>query len=777
MLEQARFSLARAGVMVGLCGLLAWVGGALLNPRQLNQKTPSVHFSAQTWQRLQTALHHVKPGPIGSTTNHMVSAHCPASNFAHHRLLLAARAFQNHLDELHQMGFLKQTYTFDGDSWVQDPALQQASCAELAKILRWFNEQARRQGDDFWANLNWIERLPASAQGRFEPFVHVNLPRHMLTKRSAWAGLPGCVYASDAQTGQRLVVTATDGPTSKFCRSQKGAESSPRVALSWPSTVPGWALLLDPLSPWRLPQHPLHQQVVGDQHEVQWAGQIQNVGLHVQLSIDPRWQVRLQALLACFSGHNDPACSRYAIAAHDRYENARVRMAGVAVIDIPSGRIVAAASADSPCHAHDKARLGKAPSDCPVLPEGTVHRPETPQTLSNHAVFTHAAPGSLVKPLLMAGILQDASPQASLKGLEQALQRSDSAQFLDALLCRQHLGRGSFSAVCERPAKVQRSAHQLGWNSGCEQVGTAGQCGMIDLLHGEPTISPAAGGSVSSRAQTPKLAVLMGQTLVQPLQSPEGWSGYVDLSWPQNLPNITQRIACAQSGVKGYVRCRGPNLGLVSEAYGQGNTLSTPLGVAGLFAALGSSAQGQPPRYPHLVVDLLRSNGETDPQARDRWLSAQAKGPQGIPPSVAHQVLHAMETTHLPGGTAHAACVRVMGSKACQRLQPWAGKTGTPGDADERSLDQLAKSMRDRAECLSRSDVQCAIQHPLPRPRYRWYAAVFKSAGSVKYDKALAVLVHSNWRRSDGRYADDQNAAAEIGFWAMLQFQEIPRLP
>jgi hypothetical protein len=68
-------------------------------------------------------------------------------------------------------------------------------------------------------------------------------------------------------------------------------------------------------------------------------------------------------------------------------------------------------------------------------------------------------------------------------------------------------------------------------------------------------------------------------------------------------------------------------------------------------------------------------------------------------------------------------------------------------------------------------------QYPLPRPRYRWYAAAFKSQGSDRYDKAIAVLVHSNWRRSDGRYADDQNAAAEMAMLAIRQFQTAQTKP
>ena len=65
------------------------------------------------------------------------------------------------------------------------------------------------------------------------------------------------------------------------------------------------------------------------------------------------------------------------------------------------------------------------------------------------------------------------------------------------------------------------------------------------------------------------------------------------------------------------------------------------------------------------------------------------------------------------------------------------------------------------------------LLHPLPRPRYRWYGALFKSAGSNQYDKAIAVLVHGNWRRTDGRYAEEGNAAAEIAFHAIQQVREM----
>jgi len=294
---------------------------------------------------------------------------------------------------------------------------------------------------------------------------------------------------------------------------------------------------------------------------------------------------------------------------------------------------------------------------------------------------------------------------------------------------------------------------------------------MVDVIFGSPLATTVSAEAKELSGSAPALAVLMGQTMVVPKRSIGGLAGYQDMPWPDSLPSREQRKACAQSGSKGYVRCGGNKLALVSEGYGQGNTLTSPTGVAGLLASLANSAQGQALRYPHLLVDLIRIDGRSDPDATAFLRAAAAQGPEGIDPAVARRVIAAMETTLLPGGTAHAACTRTFGLTFCQKRQGVAGKTGTPGDADERSLVQLSNDMQQREQCLSRSSDNCASQYLLPRPRYRWYAALFKSQGSDRYDKALAVLVHSNWQRADGRYADDQNAATEMAMWAIRQFQ------
>ena len=783
MLEQARFSLARAGVMVGLCAVVVLGSGWVLNHREAVKSKAPVHFSVRTWEEAQWVLSQISPSTLTLVVKmpDLSVPGCAAGRPDHERLRKAVEILNQHLNQLAQSKFIKQQYLLNANTLLQAASRTGKSCAEILRPVQWLNESVRRQGVQFLQSLLWKERSAGVAQARFDSNTWVTLPKQMLTSRSAWSGLPGCVYGTDATTGQRVVAERGDSATLKYCQTQTAANQALRSSASLWEHVPGLSSLMEPLSAWRLPQHTLYSQRVGDDNLATVGGQKQTLGLHVQLSIDPAWQARLQELAECFSGKISPLCGRYASQAEGRYEKARVRMAGISVIDVPTGRLVAAASANSPCYAYDKTRTGRPPEDCPVLPEDTVHRPRLPQYVTNHALFTQAPPGSLVKPLLMAGIVLYAPPEAGLTGLEQAMQRSDSQQFLDAFLCRQKLGQGGFAARCDRPELTQKSAHRLGWNSACDGLTdiARSQCGMVDLIHGLPLersrVVSQLVDAVPLRSNA--LPVLMGQTLVLPYRSASGVSGYRDMQWPESMPSVEQRKTCALSGAKGYVRCSGPDMGLISEAYGQGNTVATPTGVASLLATLANSAQGQKPHFPYVLVDRVRADGQSDSDMVGIQRAASLQGPEGIDPLVARRVLAAMEKTLMPGGTAHAACVRSFGMEGCQAPRGVAGKTGTPGDADERSLSRLAQDMRSRAQCQETGSTSCATQHPLPRPRYRWYAAIFKSQGSDQYDKAIAVLVHSNWRRSDGRYADDQNAAAEMAMLAIREFQRTQNKP
>jgi hypothetical protein len=265
----------------------------------------------------------------------------------------------------------------------------------------------------------------------------------------------------------------------------------------------------------------------------------------------------------------------------------------------------------------------------------------------------------------------------------------------------------------------------------------------------------------------PLLPVLSGHTLVTAETMGDKKNSYAEMQWPQNMPTAEERLLCAESGKTGYTRCKGVNLGLISEAYGQGNTLTTPVGMAGMLASLANSADASPLHRPHLLAKVFRNDSPLSLVSENQIKGAHNSSARLLNPEMAQKIISAMMLTHRKTGTAFTACSDVWDAKSCQSDIGIAGKTGTPGDADERSLKQLQQDMQDRQNCFSRKESGCDVRYPLPRPRYRWYGALFKQASSDKFDKVVVVLIQSNWRKSDGRFADDQNAATEIGLRAI----------
>ncbi len=779
MLEQSGFSLTRAGVMVGLVGA-CFLGVGFWAQSGSEDEASRVHVSQALRASVDQLLAHVRLAAADGDTAAATApaARCQAGTPGHERLKGRIASLDQQLRQLQEQGFVKQAYRLDTAAWLSQPQVRNLDCAEAAKPLQWVLSQTRQSGLKFLEGLQWKERQPASRQARYPGEVQVVMGRESLSTRSPWFGIPGCIFWTDATTGAPVHAGKKIHAASEFCESQvRQVAQNAQTGIDTPN-LPGLPLLLDPLSSWRLPQSETYQRLVGERNQFKVKGQPQPVGLHAQLGIDPQWQNRLQMIAQCYSGIDTPLCKSMAPGGTERYEGARVRMAGLAVVDVATGRVVAGASASSPCFEHDKTRTGPRPADCPVLTEGNVHRPRLPQAITNHAFFTQAPPGSLVKPVLMAGILQSPQPAGSLAGLEKAMQSSNSQRFLDAMLCRKQLGAGPFAPACERPQRILDSVHRLGWNAGCEgkQVWQNTRCGMIDLLRGTSLAdTPAAIDArlLEANLYRPvQLPVLAGQLMTE-LVDNRG-AGSRDMPVADRLPSPEQRLACAQSGKDGYVRCKGPRMELVSEGYGQGNAQATPVGVAGMLGSLASSAQGRPARHPNVLVEFWTAQGRQD-DVTGQLLARQglARGPSGLDTAISQQVVAALETTHQPGGTAHAACRKVMGAQACVKALGVAGKTGTPGDADNRPLKQLMRDQALHTACVAQGKPRCHELHPLPRPRYRWYAALFKSAGSDRYDKAIAVLVHSNWRRADGRYADDDNAAAEIAFQAIRQVREM----
>jgi hypothetical protein len=757
MLERTEFTLSRAAITIGIAAFVCLGISMYWWWRVEHTTPPSTYFDQTAWNRVNQVLTHVQPSDLVQTSNGSPSI-CSPNDRDHPALLTSVLRLNEQLAHAKRQQFLQKSYVLNTNSLLQSSDFATFRCRDILPALMWLTHSASDNNSTL-QTLNWKERLPFAAQSRLPAQIWVNAPQPSWTVRSPWAGLPGCIFWTHLNSGRKV---ADQGSSQRDLLCQSHAQAQDALP-----TLPGQAQLLSRLAPWRIPQNPLYERLVGERNRIQVRGNEQAMGLSVQLTLDPQWQKMAQQLSDCYTGRNtSPECDKQALD-QNYFEKARVRLAGISVIDISSGRVLVAASASSPCHAFDQTRNGNQPRGCPSVDEGTVHRPSVPQEIINHALFTQAPPGSLVKPIMMAGILSQSGASGSIDGIDTALMRSDSQRFLDAFLCRQRLGSGTFQSACQRPEKTLDAVHRLGWNTGCNsQDGRSlAQCGKLDLLHGVPLAAKPVTLDdkylLAGMYQPIQWTTLMGQMLVSPHQQ-DGFTSMADMPLGNELPSPDTVAQCARSGKVGYSRCKGQRLGIISEAYGQGNARATPVGVAGMLAALANSSQDQPQRYPHLLEGLWLSDGNLD-TASDRPLRQGIPlGPAGLPAGISQRIITAMEKTHTQDGTAYKPCSKVMGANACNTSLGIAGKTGTPGDVDQRSLTQLHKDKIALRECLSSNKPKCSELYPSPRPRYRWYAALFKSNASGPYDKAIAVLVHSNWRSADGRFADDNSAAAEM---------------
>src|SRR5437764_14467641 len=139
-----------------------------------------------------------------------------------------------------------------------------------------------------------------------------------------------------------------------------------------------------------------------------------DVGFSIDLTIDPSVQAVAQQTAACYTGRDD-VCRALGIrrkedgsqaVGHGLLEHAMVRMAAVAVIDVESGRIEALAGALSPCTREEYDGPGRSAHCDHRLPYPIRYRPDA---LLNPAVFHDAMPGSIIKPIMAAAFLSNAT--------------------------------------------------------------------------------------------------------------------------------------------------------------------------------------------------------------------------------------------------------------------------------------------------------------------------------------------------------------------------------
>jgi hypothetical protein len=738
---------------------------------------------------------------------------------------------------------LGERYVVDLARWAGAVREKALPCKDALAAARQF---AARDGR-MLGLVAWRDFTAKSVVARqFAPDQAVKVSARILEQRNPWGGVPGCIYYGDAlQKGRLYYLTDRRQSNRQACLAMRPRDIDEKLvsgvvppsgsrrdaasaALEAPESLD---VLLADLDHIRLPWKDLYraytepplaageppaEQAPGGAAEVVPPQETKRVarahgpnqldrqrhkvdaGFNVHLTIAAETQRLVQQTSRCYAG-DAASCQKLGLAADPKfaeftalmYEKAAVRMAAVAVIDVPSGRIEALGSAHSDCYrqAYDGA-AGKL-RGCPELPSAPRYEPDR---LLNHALYTDALPGSLVKPIMATGFLRDAAYRKKILAdrvskdfvrLQDELKGSDSVAFLNRMFCME---KGWTN--CERPQAVQQAALQFGWDAGCDFASF--RCGRLNVLFGYPDSSRI-------RADTARMplgaSILYGRILVEPAPKHPA-----DFQLVSNFAFEPAHAAACSRGEhysgpaekRGWRKCKqGRLLYLESEGWGQGNARTTALGAAGMMARLAAAANGEPgQRLPYIVERVTNAKGETFELAAQQFRLADPV-PLDIPQEDAALIMQGLVSHKAWGqpagtrsGTAHSACNRVYDAAICNKIDWIAGKTGTPPYGnDGLTLKEIRqKCAAAPAPNASFGEKQawwtsCSREQP-----YKWYIAAFKTdAAQPGFNKVVAVLTERNWYKSGPQAGKVQspgdremNVSAEIAFRIMARLRAEP---
>ena len=728
---------------------------------------------------------------------------------------------------------LGERYVVDVERWAFAVRERKTPCRDALAAAR---QLAARDGR-LLRLVAWRDLAPRAVTSRFAADQTLQISSRIFEQRNPWGGVPGCIYYGDAKAGGKLMfVTDRRQSNRQACLSMRPRDADEKsllgvVPLGNAAHEPPESLdvILADLDNIRLPWRDLYRaytelpaQKDGEAHpdgEVraqageeaqpvavahgpnQIARQKHKVdaGFNIHLTIVPEAQRMVQLTSRCYAG-DEASCRQLGMAGDAKfneftgsmYEKAAVRMTAIALIDVASGRIEALGSAHTDCYRQEYDGGGRRSRQCPDLPTAPRYEPDR---LLNHALFTDALPGSLVKPIMATGFMRDPQYRKRIASdrispaflrLQDELKGSDSVAFLDRMFC---IDKGW--TQCGRPRNIQQAALQFGWDAGCQEPSF--RCGRLNVLFGFPDNSRIR----KDTARTPLgTSVMFGRLLVEPA-SPKR---IADFGLMQDFAfNPAHAAACSRgdqytgnAAKRGWRKCKlGRLLYIESEGWGQGNARSTALGAAGMMARLAAAANGQASqRMPHLVERISDSESRSFELAAQQFRLADPVAIE-IPQADASLIVQGLASHKgrgMPagsrGGTAHSACVRVFDAPTCNRIDWIAGKTGTPPYGNDGLTLKEIRQKCDRVPAANASFgerqewwTSCSREQP-----YKWYVAAFRTdEGQSGHNKVVAVLTERNWYRSGplaGKVQSpgdhEMNVSAEIAFRIMARMRSEP---
>ncbi len=749
---------------------------------------------------------------------------------------------------------LAEPYVVNVDSWIE--AIRTTQGQPLAESAMEGREQRKHQAvacrdalgaaaelaaDDgkLLGLLAWRELSSKNVvAGQFAPDQAVKVPSRIFEQRNPWGGVPGCIYYGDpGEHGKLMFVTDKRQSNRQSCIAMRprGTDEKDMTGVFQRTTgdpgsdaAPAPPESLDVIladldnirSPWK-DLYRAYTQTAAEKSagETESTGRARDegnpvavshgpnqldrlkhkvdAGFNVHLTIDPDSQRIVQQMSNCYAG-DSLSCQRIGLANDNKfsdfikqmYEKAAVRMAAVALIDIPTGRIEALGSAHTDCYAQEFDGPGRNAGECPNLPTTPHYEPDR---LLNHALFTDALPGSIIKPIMATGFLHDPRYRKKIAAdrvsadfirLQDELKGSDSVAFLNRMFCVDKAWTN-----CDRPRDIQQAALLYGWDSGC--LDPSFRCGRLNVLFGYPDARRIRNDTTRMPLGA---SVMYGRLLTEPASAkrPADFQMMRDFAFD---PGVA--AACSRgdyySGAgrnRGWRKCKHGHLVYIeSEGWGQGNARTTALGAAGMMARLAAAANGQASqRLPHLVDRISDANAQKFDLAADQFRLADPQKLE-IPQQDAALIVQGMISHKAQGtpagsrsGTAHGACIRVFDAATCNRIDWIAGKTGTPPYGND---DLTLKEIRQKCGPAPSRNIAYGEQQELwtscsREQPYKWYVAVFKTDdGQSGFNKAVAVLTERNWYRS-GPFAgkvqspgdhDAVNVSAEMALRIMARMR------
>jgi hypothetical protein len=729
---------------------------------------------------------------------------------------------------------LGERYVVNVERWAETVRTSQTPCRDALGAAR---QLAARNGR-LLGLAAWRELSSKSAASRFAPDQNLKISARIFEQRNPWGGVPGCIYYGEPQAQGKVMFVTDRRQTNRLaCLAMRpkgadeknllgvvqraGGEPSEAEALA-PEPPESLDVVLADLDNIRLPWRDLYRaytenapeqaaeqpseetpddnrKLIAQSHGPnQLARQKHKVdaGFNVHLTIDPEAQRIVQQTSRCYAG-DAASCRRLGLAGDRKfaeftnlmYEKAAVRMAAVALIDVATGRIEALGSARTDCYRQEYDGGGRRAGHCPDLPTEPRYEPDR---LLNHALFTDALPGSLIKPIMATGFMRDPHYRKKILAeriapgfvrLQDELKGSDSVAFLNRMFC---IDKGWTN--CDRPREIQQAALQFGWDTGCEDASF--RCGRLNVLFGFPDTSRIRKDSARNPLGT---SVMYGRLLVEPPSAKR----VADFQMMEDFSfDPAHAAACSRgeqykgdAAKRGWRKCKqGRLLYIESEGWGQGNARTTALGAAGMMARLAAAANGQASqRMPHVIDRISDAEARTfelaaqqfrlaDPVALDIPQEDAALIVQGL---VSHKSLGAPAGSR--SGTAHLGCVRVFDAATCNRIDWIAGKTGTPpygndGLTLKEIRQKCGQAPASNASFGERQEwwTSCSREQP-----YKWYVAAFKTdPGQSGFNKVVAVLTERNWYKSGplaGKVQSpgdrEMNVSSEIAFRIMARMR------